>query len=295
MKKDLVLEFAFDVDYIDKETNLVKQRSEAISFIADADVMKISDFSGLEVYLYNLPLWAKVVLGSKPIEKIDPLDITDDLYINNWPQSRFAEYGNILIDMLSFFTFDNSGKSALARLRAKQISDIQDLQALANLFVQLYSLLIDRDYSERQYFEHKGREFVIPYDAQIIAKSLTWGEATEALQSDYMTGKPDADGLLKKELHLNNSLTIIASLCREISINDDDTFTEIQPPKVAQEWEKYLLDRKAFFADLPASVAMDVGFFLTNSYARKEAIPFLALLLSSPKFKETLRENPQPK
>lgn len=292
MKKDLVLDFAFEVDYIDKETNLVKQRSEAISFVADADVMKIGDFSGLEVYLYNLPLWAKIAIGSKSIEKIDPLDITDDLYIKNWPQARFAEYGNILVDMLSFFAFDKDSKAALKRLRAKQVSDIQDLQALANLFVQLYSLLTDRDYSERQYFEHKGREFVIPYDAQLIGKALTWGEATEALQSDYMTGKPDADGMLNKGLHLNNTLTIIASLCREVQVNDDDTFTEIQPPKVAHEWEKYLLDRKAFFADLPASVAMDVGFFLTNSFARKEAIPFLALLLSSPKFKETLRENP---
>lgn len=290
----MTINFDFVVDYIDKQTNTIKQRQQTITFCGDADTMHIGTLAELEVYVFNLPLWAKVAIGMVPIKKVNPLDITKDFYMTNWGEDKFIEYGHILLDMLSFFCTDTQSEKGILAMRDKNISNIQDLSTLADLLVHLYNLLYTREYTQRQYFEHNGKKFVIPHgtDGELIGRNLTWGEATEAMQSDFMTNRPDANGKRNSAAYLQNSLTIIASICREVHVAPDNTFKEIQPPKKSEAWEKYIHERRDFFADLPASIAMDVGFFLLSSLASKNNIISLALLLNSQKFKEELMAVP---
>jgi hypothetical protein len=106
----------------------------------------------------------------------------------------------------------------------------------------------------------------VPYSEDEIGIALTWGEVSEALQSNYMA-KANTDGRYSDDVLLNNSLTIIAALCREVRVNDTNgTFTELPVPKETMAFRTYAKQRMQFFKDLPCSVARDVGFFLTISY-----------------------------
>lgn len=286
-----MLHFSIGVTVINKATNRIEEQAIELRFYSQANEITVQELSSLEVYSHNLPLWAKVALGLKAIEKIDPLDIEPNLYRKNWTLQQIAEYANILIDVLHIFAADENTIAHLRNLQKKAINDYADVAELEKIVVAVYNGIYSYEASEREYFEHKGREFIIPYNAEIIGKALTWGEASEALQSDYMTNKPNEEGKFIKELALNNSLTIVSALCREVATNDDGTFTEIKPPTKGEEWEQYLVERKAFFSNLPADVVMDIGFFLTNSFIRSEVTISTALLLSNPKYKEMLKEN----
>jgi hypothetical protein len=278
------LQFSFEVDTLNDTTKRIEQKAAVISFCIDACDMSIGSFSELETYIYNSELWVKVALGMKAIKDIDPMLITDEFYIAKWDKERFNTFAGILIDLLSFFCV--SGENLLAHLRKSTFDSYADVRVLNELFCDVFSAFNESHTpSEIQHFTHKGRRFIVPYNGELIGEALTWGEATEALQCDYFT-KPDENNKYPQGALLNNSLTILAAVCREVRMIDKEQGVyeeKALPPDMNEEaWAAHLKKQKAFFADVPCSVARDVGFFLTNSFIRFESIISLALLFKSP-------------
>jgi hypothetical protein len=278
------LEFSFEVNALNYETNKVETKQAQLSFCIQAKHMTISKFSELETFIYNSELWVKVVLGFKPIESLEPEYITDDMYIRNWDKAKTAEFAKILIDLLRFFCV--SGHHFLDYISRQDFDSYSDLKQLNDLFCDVYAAFNESHKpTEMQHFEHKGRRFIVPYDGALIGEALTWGEATEALQSDYFT-RPNADNKYLTGALLNNTLTTIAALCREVKVIDKELGvfeTKTLPPDMSEEaWAAHLQKQKLFFADLPCDIARNVGFFLTSSLVRSEATLSLALLFKSP-------------
>jgi len=282
--------YQFEVDVIDEARQRISQKMLSIDFNTSAYNMPLSRFSELETYMQNLDLWAKVALGTKDIAKIDPLDITDDLYIANWDSARYGEYAAILLHLLGIFAMEDSAEN-LEYLAGVEYECWQDIKALQELFVQVYTAFNNSHTpKEIEYFTHKGRRFVVPYDAELIGRALTWGEATEALQADYMSAKTkDGEGKYPEGVLLNTSLAVIASVCREVKIRKNGTFTQVPLPKGGAAWQAHLAAKMEFFKDLPCAAARDVGFFLINSFTQCEVTVSLALLLSAPQYKEIAR------
>lgn len=277
------LQYSLDITTLNEDTKRIDYTTIEAGFCINARDMTVGLFSDLETYTYNLPMWAKVVLGFKKIEAIDPILIEDDMYISKWPKDKYSEFAHILIDLLRFFCI--SGDDALDYLQQQRFEMYADVSELNDLFCNVFNAFYESHAPEEiEHFEHKGRRFIVPYDPVIIGAALTWGEATEALQSDYFT-KP-AEGKYGAGLLLNNSLTIIAALCREVKVIDKKrgTFAEVADIPNMQEdaWAAHLASQKAFFADLPCSVSRDVGFFLSSSFVRLETTASLVLLLKSP-------------
>ena len=276
------LQFSIEVDTLDTVTNRIEQKTAEASFCIDARDMTVGQFSEMETYTYNLEPWAKVALGLKKIEAIDPLLITDDMYIGKWSKERFNDFAQVLITLLDFFCV--AGQPLLRYLRAQQFECYADVRQLNELFCDVFSAFYESHTpQEIEHFEHKGRRFVVPYNGELIGDALTWGEATEALQSDYFA-RP-VEGKYGEGVRLNNSLTIIAALCREVRVIDKELGLfepKGEAPNMGEaEWPAYLKRQRAFFADLPCSVSRDVGFFLTNSFTRSELTASLVLLLQS--------------
>ena len=282
------MQFSFNASALNFTTNKIEDKQVEVSFCIDANDMTISKFSEVETYIFNTELWVKVALGFKQIESIDPLLITDDMYINKWGKEKYNEFGQILVDLLSFFCV--SGQPMLEYLSRQTFDCYADVKVLNDLFCDVFAAF-DESHTpvEIQYFEHKGRRFIVPYDGHLVGEALTWGEATEALQSDYFT-RPNAEKKYPQGVKLNNTLNIIAALCREVRILDKENglFEEkpLPPSFKEEDWEKHLTKQKAFFADLPCSVARNVGFFLTNSLVRSEITLSMALLFKSPRWRE---------
>jgi len=277
------LQFSFEVDTLNDSTNRIEQKAVIVSFCIDARDMTIGSFSELETYIYNSELWVKVALGLKAIKDIDPMLLTDDFYITKWTKERFNEFAGILIDLLSFFCI--SGENILSHLRKSNFECYADVSVLNELFCDVFSAFNESHTpSETEHFTHKGRRFIVPYNGELIGEALTWGEATEALQCDYFT-KPDENNKYTQGAMLNNSLTILAACCREVRMIDKEQGVyeeKALPPDMSEEaWAAHLKKQKAFFADVPCSVARDVGFFLTNSFMSSELIISLALLFKS--------------
>lgn len=290
MSKPKTMSFSFDVEYIDKGTKRIKTRKKELSFCVNAADMTIGTFSQMETMLQNIELRYKVALGTKDIKSIDPLDLEDNIYKTNWTNKDWREYADIILDLLTYFCV--SDKADISSLRDFDFNNYADVRELEDLFSSVYTMFNDsHELSEIQYFEHKGRRFIVPYSEDEIGIALTWGEVSEALQSNYMT-KANADGRYGDDVLLNNSLTIVAALCREVRVNDTDgTFTELPVPKETMAFRTYVKERMQFFKDLPCSVARDVGFFLTISYIRFGSTTSLALLLSPHAFQKTQKDS----
>ena len=289
MSKTKTMSFSFDVDYIDKVSKRIKTRKKELSFCVNAVDMTIGTFSQMETMLQNIELRYKVALGTKDIKAIDPLDLEDNIYKKNWVAADWAEYANIILDLLTFFCV--SDINDLVTMRDFAFDNYADVREIEDLFSAVYTMFNDsHELNEIQYFEHKGRRFIVPYSEDEIGIALTWGEVSEALQSNYMS-RANADGRYGDDVLLNNSLTIVAALCREVRVNEDGTFIELPVPKESMKFREYVRTRMQFFKDLPCSVARDVGFFLTVSYIRYGNITSLALLLSPHAFQKTQKDS----
>jgi hypothetical protein len=288
MTESKTLQFRFDIDVLNDETKRIESKTVELSFCIDARDMAVGKFAELETYVFNLELWSKVALGLKSIESIDPLLITDEMQLSKWQPKQYNDFAQILIELLNFFCV--AGAGVLTYLSKQQFTCYADVAALNNLFCDVFSAFYESHTPcEVEHFEHKGRRFIVPYNGDMIGAALTWGEATEALQSDYFT-KPQEDGKYGEGVLLNNSLTILAALCREVRIVDKETGAYEEkaavPNMQGEAWAAHLKKQKAFFYDLPCSISRDVGFFLTNSFVRSELTVSLALLFKSPYWQE---------
>jgi hypothetical protein len=278
-KADNDLLFNFEADVMPDGHGVVVVRSFELSFCVDLERLPLSVYADFETQAHNLPLWAKVRLGFKDIEKIRPEKRTPDLYPANWEATRWREYAYLLLPMLAVL---HTGDAAIMRsLQGFEYNYAADVRQLENWFIAVYSALHDREPQAVEYFTHKGKKYRVPADAQTAREYLTWGEASAALQSDWAHHKLSKDGEIPEgEMH-RNSLSIVAALAREVRMDKTTGIAQtIAPNKDPKKAEAAYLKRAQAFVDLPACVAIDVGFFLTTSIMRSNVMLSLALPLS---------------
>lgn len=278
-KNENDLLFFFDAQVMPEKSGRVELRKFELSFCVDLTCLPLSAYCLFEETAYNLPLWAKIRLGLKSIEKIPPSKRTDDLYPANWDAARWREYAKLLLSMLGAVY---TGTPALLHtLRAYEYTYAADVRFIENIFVDVYTALHSREPQEVEYFNHKGKTYHVPADPNSAREYLTWLEASTALQSDWVHSKNLAG---KKAPHgeiLRNSSTIVAALARDVRVDPKTGIAQTLPPsKDPKKAEADFARRVAAFQDLPASIAVDVGFFLTVSIHSSSLILSLALPLS---------------
>lgn len=270
------VELSFDMD-IATESGDVQTKTFNIKFIVDAQQLTIGKWAAFETMITNLPINAKVHLGLK---KLDDVPMHNRAKVTKWTPERVNQYAHALLDLLACFAADES-KAFLLSLKKLQYDEMGEVSHLHRAFCGVYNSYKDSyTPTARRGFIHKGKQYVVPYDDELIGNMLNWGEATEALQSlNYLKkekGLQPTNGLLM------HSLRVLASICRETKkINSSGVFKIVEPPSRTEDWAQYLREREKELADLPCSIMQDVGFFLTNSLSSSLNIPSLELLLNN--------------
>ncbi len=276
-ENDLV--FFFDAEVMPEKSGRVELRKFELSFCADLTRLPSLAYCQFEEVVYNLPLWAKIRLGLQSIEKIPVSKRTDDLYPANWDAARWREYARLLLSMLG--TLYTGERALLQTLKNYEYAYAADVRLIESILVDVYTALHSREPQEVEYFEHKGKTYRVPADPHTAREYLTWLEASTALQSDWahnkiMSGKTAPEGEI-----LRNSTMIVAALARDVRRDPKTGIAQTIPPsKDPKKAEAALARRVADFQDLPASVAVDVGFFLNVFIHRSNPILSLALPLS---------------
>lgn len=270
------IELSFDMD-IATESGDVQTKTFNIKFIIDAEKITIGKWAAFETLITNLPINAKVHLGLK---KLDDVPMHSRAKVTKWTPERVNEYAHALLDLLACFAAPES-KAFLLSLKQLQYDEMSEVSHLHRAFCGVYNSYKDSHTpTVRRGFIHKGKQYVVPYDNELIGNMLNWGEATEALQSlNYLKKEK---GLQPKDGLIMHSLRVLASICRETKkINSSGVFKIVEPPSRTEDWAKYLSEREKELADLPCSVMQDVGFFLTTSLGSSLNIHSLELLLNN--------------
>lgn len=270
------VELSFDMD-IATESGDVQTKTFNIRFIVDAQQITLSKWAAFETMLTNLPINIKVHLGLK---KLDDVPIHNRSKVTKWTSQTTNQYAHALLDMLACFAADES-KAFLLSLKQLQYDEMSEVSHLHRVFCGVYnSYRESHTPTARRGFKHKGKQYVVPYDDELIGNMLNWGEATEALQSlNYLKKEK---GVQAKDGLLMHSLRVLASICRETKqINKSGVFKIVAPPSRTEDWAEYLRNREKELADLPCSIMQDVGFFLTNSLSSSLNIHSLELLLNN--------------
>jgi hypothetical protein len=270
------VELAFDMD-VQTASGDVQTKRFSIKFIVDAAKLTLGKWAAFETILSNLPLFAKVHLGLKKLEDV-PIHKREGL--SKWTPAKVNEYANSLLDLLACFAKPES-KNFIVSLKQLQYEEMSDVSHLHRAFCGVYnSFKESHTPTERRGFTHKNKSYIVPYDDELIGNMLTWGEATEALQSLNYVKKEK--GVQPKDGLLMHSLRVIASLCRETKrINASGVIKTIPPPIKSEDWAEYVRKREEELQDLPCDVMLDIGFFLTNSLSASLNIHSLVLPLSS--------------
>lgn len=120
----------------------------------------------------------------------------------------------------------------------------------------------------REEFEYKGRKFMVPeylvdnYGREKYAPDITTAEAIELLQLESVFSRKNDDGeFIIKNRKYHTDLGAMACLCREVK--KDGTVEQI--PLNTHQRHKFIEKRMSFFNDVPMSLGLDIGFFLTSS------------------------------
>ena len=278
-KNESDLVFSFDAEVMPEKSGRVELQQFELSFCTSLTRLPLSAYCQFEEIVYNLPLWAKIRLGLKSLDKIPVSKRSDDLYPANWDAARWRDYARLLLSMLD--TVYTGAPAILETLRSYEYTYAADVRFIENIFVDVYTMLHSGEPQEVEYFEHKGRKYRVPADPNTARDYLTWLEASTALQSDWAHSKIMSAKTAPAGEILRNSSAIIAALARDVRINPKTKIAQTLPvAKDPKKAEADFMRRFAAFQDLPASVAVDVGFFLTVSIHRSNLTLSLALPLS---------------
>ena len=188
-----------------------------------------------------------------------------------WDNLHQAEYYHQLAKVVECFT---TPKGSLAEVLGLQLfhEGRADTNSIELLSSKIFSALTTyKPNQARSGFVHKGRHFVVP-ETEIVKigemqqvtrmASSKAGEVIEALQRSHILGARDDKGAqVMPDAKYHTDIAMIASVCRE-KLPGGQLETV---PLGIKEFSGFVNDRIDFLADLPADIALDIGFFLTNS------------------------------
>lgn len=277
-----VMPFGYQVKVLDEETGRTKTVHRYIDLRYRPQDFTLYEWAEIEGATNTCPPYIAVALGLRTKG-----DFTEDEYnpatdtIMNWTAARFGEYRDFLLRILRT-TATKETRRNIKDLQTTGDSSFEECELLVPRVRAILNMNCAlRKEQMREHFTHKGRRFVVPYDNQLYGNLLTWGEATEALESnnDYRNPKKVRDA----SAYRTNSAYIIAAMTREVLDynNSTGTYKEEERPTSVQAWQAHIRERMAFFADLPMDIVHNVCFFLQVSFKSYNPTHYTALLLQN--------------
>lgn len=254
-----------------------------LSLADTVEEMTFSQWVDLQLLIEAWPDWLKA-FSEKP-----PEDQAQE--ITSWGPLKEAEYLRQMALVINNFCLEGSLEDIIEIPVFTESHDSPGLEVLAG---KIFRALAEYRPQDRDRFTHHGRTFVVPGVETIVTgdfESITYmprakvKEVISALQRAHLYGAKGEDGkpALPRSRYYTD-LGMIAAICRE-EIDGQE-----QPgPSTLEDWESYVEERAKFFADIPANIAIDIGFFLLNSLVKLLATDLSALRSNLQKRRRRLR------
>lgn len=202
---------------------------------------------------------------------MSPQDQEDDMAL--WNEEEFAEYFLAMLAVVAATSGVNiEDLKHLPIVRSSKISGVIPLAT------NIINVALSYEATERERFTHKGINYVLPtselikigsFEERVFMPRESVGSVIEALQRQHIFSAKNDDGEfhVKDRLYYSD-LAVVACLARR----EKEDGTLESPPLGLQEFSDFVNSRMQEFADIPADIFRDVGFFLLSLSKRQFSI-----------------------
>lgn len=216
------------------------------------------------------PEWLRKFSSLKPKEQEEKR--------REWDNVTLASYWMEMAKVVHNFTTGGGLEEVLEinllspQFISQQMSEenFPDFASIEVLSRKIFTNLVRYKEQERTEFAHKGEHFIVPeseiskvgkYEQIVRLPHAKAGEVIEALQRAHIYGvKDDNNTFLIKDKRYYTDLAMVACICRRKLPNGELE----KVPLGLDGFSTFINERMEFLADLPASIALDIGFFLLN-------------------------------
>lgn len=230
-------------------------REETISFPTSADEITMRQWMDYQLALARAPEFIRAVRDAAPDER--------NALIEAWGAEQWSGFILNIADLLACVVDEKSGPLLRMLPATGENSD-----SLMSLYSDLNAVISGYTPKHRESFDWNGATYVWPTKVvdlvgrEWFGQELTTAQSVDSLQIEHVYNAKDSAGQFAIEDRVYHvDVALCAILSRKVLKNGDIE----EPPLDYNARMKHMERRIAEFKDLPMSVCLDMGFFLTSS------------------------------
>lgn len=230
-------------------------RQEEIYFPETAEEITMRQWMDFQLALSKSPDFIRAVRDAEPSER--------DALIDSWGAEQWNGFLLNIAELLGTVV-DEKSAGLLKILPATG----ENSDSLMSLYAGLNTVISGYTPKHRESFDWNGATYLWPTKvADMVGRDwygqeLSTAQAVDALQIEHVYSAKDKNGQFAVEDRVYHvDIALVAVLSRKVLKNGELE----QPPLEYNARMKHLDNRIKEFADLPMSVCLDMGFFLTSS------------------------------
>lgn len=230
-------------------------RQEEIYFPETAEEITMRQWMDFQLALSKSPDFIRAVRDAEPSER--------DALIDSWGAEQWNGFLLNIAELLGTVV-DEKSAGLLKILPATG----ENSDSLMSLYAGLNAAISGYAPKHRDSFDWNGTTYIWPTKVTDMVgrdwygQELSTAQAVDALQIEHVYSAKDKNGQFAVEDRVYHvDIALVAVLSRKVLKNGELE----QPPLEYNARMKHLEHRIKEFADLPMSVCLDMGFFLTSS------------------------------